>query len=142
MKKFFATLIAVLLIQIATCEAAYITIPNFYLMANNSFVERIRYLGSEQLKYKGVHYVKWEYLCVDGKTDQYVARYLRRLADKGECKLIEETQTKDMSTYFFIYTGAQAKYIQKIADGFHVAVIVNGDKVRVCMVGGIYPTMH
>ena len=139
MKKFLTVTILSVAILIPTIqvEAAYVTIPNFYNITSNKIEKRIEYLGTKDI-WMGAEEVKvkaWRYYVCDGKTDEYVAKYIRRLSSKHSFQLIID----DSALYVFEYTGSQARYIQKVDDMWHIAVRVRGDIVDVVLVPGIYP---
>ena len=139
MKKFFATFFLSILILIPAIqvEAAYVTIPNFYDITSNRIEKRIEYLGTDE-GFFGSNNVKvkvWQYYVCNGKTDEYVSKYIRRLSSRHSIQLLAH----DTDVWLFKYTGSQAKYLQSIDDMCHIAVRVSGDYVDVFLVPGIYP---
>lgn len=134
MKKFLLTFAMVLLIA-AQVEAAYVLVPNFSNMTNNRIEEHIRYTGSDQKNHNGVHYTSWYYVCVDGKTSQYVNKYINKLNAKHDIQQVGHNG----GDWYFRYSGSQAQMLKMFNGGFHIHVGVSGRKVVVDLVGGMYP---
>lgn len=137
MKKFLLPMLLALAILIpsAQAQAAYVHVPNFRNMTSNRIEERIRYTGMDKKNYNGVHYTSWHYVCVDGKTSQYVSKYINKLNSKHD---IQQVGHKG-GNCFFAYTGKQAKYVKTFDGGFHIHVGVSGNNVVVNLIGGLYP---
>ena len=137
MKKFLATLLFALLVSIPATfvEAAYIYVPNFYNMANNRIELRIHFDGTEQKSLNGVKYTSWHYTVHDGKTHEYVNKYIKKINSKHDFHLVEQ----DGNSWYFAYTGGQAKYVKAFGGNFHVHVGMSGDRVVVNMVAGMHP---
>ena len=137
MKKFLATLLFALLVFIPATfvEAAYIYVPNFYNMASNRIELRIHFDGTEQKSLDGVKYTSWQYTVHDGKTYEYVSKYIKKINSKHDFHLVRQNG----NNWFFAYTGSQAKYVQAFGGKFHVHVQMSGDNVVVNMVAGMHP---
>ena len=137
MKNFLATLLFAFLVFIPATfvEAAYIYVPNFYNMASNRIELRIHFDGTEQKSLNGVKYTSWHYTVHDGKTHEYVNKYIRKINSKHDFHLVEQ----DGNSWYFAYTGGQAKYVKAFGGNFHVHVGMSGDRVVVNMVAGMHP---
>ena len=137
MKKFLMTTLFAfaILIPTFTVEAAYVLVPNFRNMTSNRIEERIRYTGMEQKNYNGVHYTSWHYVCVDGKTDKYVSKYINKLNSKHNIQQVGHSG----GDWYFRYSGNQARYLKMFDGSFHIHVGVSGRNVVVNLVGGMYP---
>lgn len=137
MKKFLLPLLVTLAILIPTIavEAAYVHVPNFREMTSNRIQERIRFTGMEQRSAGGVNYTRWNYICVDGKTSQYVNKYLKKLNSKHNISSVGSNG----NNWYFVYSGSQAKYLNTFSGGFHIHVGVSGSNVVVDLVAGMYP---
>lgn len=137
MKKFLLSLLIALAVLMPTIavEAAYVLVPNFYNMTSNRIEERIRFTGMDQRSAGGVNYTRWNYICVDGKTSQYVDKYLKKLNGKHNIQYVGSKG----NNWYFLYNGSQAQYLNKFSDGFHIHVGVSGHNVVVDLVGGMYP---
>ena len=137
MKKFLLPLLLAitLLIPTVTVEAAYVLVPNFYNMTSNRIQERIRYTGSEQRNHNGVNYTSWHYTCVDGKTSQYVNKYINKLNSKHNIQQVGHNG----GNWYFVYNGNQAHMLKTFSGGFHIHVGVSGRDVVVNLVAGMYP---
>lgn len=139
MKKIVVSLlvaVAALLPTIAV-EAAYVLVPNFYDVTSNRIEERIRFRFTEmdQKSADGVNYTRWKYICVDGKTLQYVDKYLKQLNAKYDIQQVGSNG----NNWYFVYSGSQAKYLNMFSGGFHIHVGVSGHNVVVDLVSGMYP---
>lgn len=137
MKKFLLPMLVTLavLIPTITVEAAYVLVPNFRDITSNRIEERIRFINMEQRRSDGVNYTRWNYICVDGKTAQYVSKYLGKLNSKHN---IQEIGSNG-GNWYFRYSGAQSKYLNSFNGGFHIHVGVNSNNVVIDLVGGMYP---
>lgn len=140
MKKFFAAFILALAVAVPalTTEAAYVHIPSFYDVTSNRIEKRIDFLGMDQKKHKGVYYAHWKYLVCNGKTSEYVNKYVKKLNSKHDFRLIGS----DANNWYFEYTGNQAQYIKPINGQFHVHVGRSGNNVVVDCAGGIHPSVN
>lgn len=135
-KVLLATLLSfVILIPTFTVEAAYVLVPNFRNMTSNRIEERIRYTGMEQKNHNDVHYTSWHYVCVDGKTGQYVNKYINKLNAKHNIQQVGHNG----GDWYFRYSGNQAHMLKMFNGGFHIHVGVSGRNVVVNLVGGMYP---
>ena len=137
MKKILMALlvtVAMLLPTIAV-EAAYVLVPNFYDITSNKIEERIRFTGMDQRSSNGVNYTRWNYICVDGKTSQYVSKYIKKMNSKHDIQQVGSNS----GNWYFQYTGGQAKYLSTFSGGFHIHVGVSGRNVVVDLVAGMYP---
>ncbi|MBQ7630902.1 MAG: hypothetical protein IJS81_11955 [Selenomonadaceae bacterium] len=132
-----ATLLLALAIVVPalTTEAAYVFLPNFYDITSNRIEKRIDFLGMDQKSHNGVYYAHWKYEVCDGKTSEYVDRYINKIDSKHDFRLIG----RDGNHWYFLYTGNQAQYIKPINGSFHVHVGRSGNKVVVDCAGGIHP---
>ncbi len=136
MKKVLMLVLAFFIILPAVeVSAAYVYVPNFYNITSNKIEERIRFIGMDQKNYQGVNYTSWKYQCVDGKGNIYIEKYIKRIASKPTFKFIGQ----DSNGWYFVYTGAQAKYLKMLAGSFHIQVSKIGNNVFVNMVAGMYP---
>ena len=137
MKKFFVPLLLAmaLLLPTAITEAAYVLVPNFRDITSNRIEERIRFLGMDQKSHNGVNYTRWNYECVDGKTSDYVNKYINKCKSQRDLQLVGQSS----GNWYFVYTGGQAKFLTKINGEFHMHVRRSGDSVVVNLVGGMYP---
>ncbi|MBQ9487059.1 MAG: hypothetical protein IJU91_04550 [Selenomonadaceae bacterium] len=137
MKKFLLSILVTLAVLLPTIavEAAYVHVPNFRSMASNKIQERIRFTGMNQLSANGVNYTRWNYICVDGKTSQYVNKYLKKLNGKHNISSVGSNG----NNWYFVYSGSQAKYLNTFSGGFHIHVGVSGSNVVVDLVAGMYP---
>lgn len=137
MKKFLLPLLITfaVLIPTITVEAAYVLVPNFRDITSNRIEERIRFIGMDQRSSDGVNYTRWNYVCVDGKTSQYVSKYLGKLNSKHNIQQVGSNG----GNWYYRYSGAQAKYLNIFKGGFHIHVGVSGNNVVVDLVGGMYP---
>ena len=137
MKNFLVIcmLAVAILIPTAIVEAAYVHVPNFRAMTSNKIQERIRFTGMDQKSSNGVNYTRWNYICVDGKTSQYVNKYLKKLNSKHNISSVGSNG----NNWYFVYSGSQAKYLNTFSGGFHIHVGVSGNNVVVDLVAGMYP---
>lgn len=137
MKNFLIPLVLAfaLVLPTAAVEAAYVLVPNFYNMTSNRIQERIRYTGMDQKNHNGVHYTSWHYVCVDGKTNQYVSKYIKKLNSKHNIRQVGHNG----GNWYFVYNGNQAHMLKTFDGGFHIHVGVSGRNVVVDLVGGMYP---
>lgn len=137
MKKFLLSLLLsiIILMPAIAVEAAYVYVPNFHNMTSNRIEERIRYTGMEQRNQNGVNYTSWHYVCVDGKTSNYVDKYIKKLNAKHNIKQVGHSG----GNWYFLYTGNQASYLKTFSGGFHIHVGVSGRNVVVNLVAGMYP---
>ena len=56
-------------------------------MASNKFELRIHFDGTEQKSLNGVKYTSWHYTVHDGKTHEYVNKYIRKIKSKHDFHL-------------------------------------------------------
>lgn len=137
MKKFLLPMLLALAILFPTMQvsAAYVFVPNFRKMTSNTMQIRIKYDGMEQKNNNGVAYTSWHYTCLDGKTADYVAKYIKRIGNRPDFQLLGQSG----ANWFFAYKGGQARYLKAFDGGFHVHVGASGNDVVVNMVAGMYP---
>jgi len=138
MKKILLALFMIMNIFVVnrTAEAAYIYIPNFRELVSNSIELHIEFLGMDQKSYKGVKYTCWKYNVVDGKTGEYINKYIRKCtSNRYSFTLLDN----DNSTWILRYHGGQAKYVEAFEDSFHMLIERNGSRVNVNVVAGMYP---
>ena len=138
MKKVAILLFAVVtFVLLATpAEAAYVHIPSFYDITSNKIEKRIDFLGMEEKSYKGVYYAHWKYEVCNGKTREYVNKYINKIDSRHDFRLIG----RDGNHWYFIYTGNQT--VKPINGNFHIHVGVNGRNVVVDCAGGIHPSVN
>ena len=137
MRKLLAAVLLAMAILLPTAitEAAYVIVPNFRDITSNRIEERIRFLGMDQLSHGGVNYTRWNYECVDGKTSDYVNKYINKCKSQRDLQLIDQGN----GNWYFVYTGNQKQYLKKLNGEFHMSVRRSGNSVVVNMVGGMYP---
>ena len=119
-----------------TAEAAYIYIPNFREIVSNSITLRIEFLGMDQKSYNGVKYTSWKYNVVDGKTGEYINKYIKKCTSRRFSFTLLDS---DSTLWLLRYHGGQAKYVDAFEDSFHMFIERNGSRVNVNVVAGMYP---
>ena len=63
----------------------------------------------------------------------FIKKFLiRKINSKHDFHLVEQ----DDNSWYFAYTGGQAKYVKAFGGNFHVHVGVSGDRVVINMVAG------
>jgi len=137
MKKFILGLLVVVsMIFTANAEAAYIYIPNFRDLVSNKYELHIEFLGMDQKSSNGVNYTCWKYNVVDGKTGEYLDRYINKCtSNRYSFRLIERNSNEAILSYH----GRQAKFVQSFKGGFHMYIERSGSRVNINVVGGMYP---
>ena len=127
-----------IMIPALTVEAAYVHIPSFYDITSNRIEKRVDFPGMEQKYHKGVYYAHWKYEVCNGKTSEYVDRYIRKLDSRHDFRLLG----REGNHWYFLYTGNQAQYIKPLNGSFHVHVGRSGNNVVVDCAGGIHPSVN
>lgn len=117
-------------------EAAYIYIPNFREIVRNNITLHIEFLGMDQKNYKGTKYTCWKYNVVDGKTSEYINKYIKKCTSRRFSFTLLDS---DSTLWILRYHGGQAKYVDAFEDSFHMFIERNGSRVNVNVVAGMYP---
>lgn len=140
MKKLLSIILALaILIPAMNVSASEVFIPNFSDIVSNRFQTRIEFLGKEKKTYNGVDYTTWVYRCLDGKENEYIDEYIKQLSGRYDLRLIGKDNSNDRRSWYFIYTGVQAKNMKLIDNNFHIHVGISENVVFINLVSGINP---
>lgn len=138
MKKFLPIVLALALMIPATEVFAAIYIPSFYDITSNSVKKRIDFQGMQEKSHNGMKYTQWTYEVLDGKTSEYVSKYVRRFSSSPLYTLVGQ----DGSNWYFTSKKAQSRNIRMLDNAFHFHVGVSGDYVIVNCASGVIPSTN